>query len=100
MNTKGVFVRLFMGFPLTSAFRSQLLHSPTWKNAQLNPLFDLVLIQHEGQEYVGLVLDGDKIPLSDLQKKEIEIKSTLLKQCPQLNLDELSTAIFPQQYVM
>lgn len=94
-----IFVKLFIGSPVTSDLRVELERSHEWKEAQIvridNKLEETLC---DGKKYIGLYTHAEKT-LAELDELKNEIKFKIKEFCPNYPLEKLKFFIFPQVFI-
>lgn len=84
---------------MTPELRMHFKNSAAWKDARLmqNSIFQEV--HHQGQDYVGMLLEDDHPTLRDLRACDAQLREALQQFCPDFDHEEMNVLIFPQTFV-
>lgn len=97
-----VFLKLFLGIPITSEVRMHLNHSIQWKEAQILKEFNsdhLLEVPFQEENYVGKFMPANEASIAELHAQEKLIFEKLRFYCPLLKIEKFRVKIFTQQFI-
>ena len=95
-----VTLKIFIGCPISSEIRLKLNHSLQWKQAKiLADKNSLVETHFQDKDYLGLFLEYQKVPLSELKLTESFLKKTILSYIPDLENEKIKVVLFSQIFI-
>lgn len=101
-TTTGLTYQLFVGFPLSSELRIQLIRSHAWKESQIiNPNGEKTLrqVHFEDKDFLGRYLPKAELSMNDLAALETSLRDELHALCPQYKQEKLPIRIFSQTFI-
>ena len=101
MENNKIEVKMFAGFFLTQDLRRSLYKSSKWKISRVAlSSDDLIEMQNENKNYVGIYLKEPKIAFKSLQQIEESLKKTLQNYLPNTLNHDLHLEIFSKVFVL
>jgi hypothetical protein len=101
-ETKRAILKIFAGFFLTSELKMNLDTSQEWNLLKILPKTDnhkLMITRFDGEDYLGIYLNSEKIEVQDLKSIHQELEKKVIALCPKLNPNKLQFKLFSQPLI-
>lgn len=94
-----VVIRLFAGYRVDAPLKYSLEHSSLWKDSQIDPRGELVLVDRQGVLYLGTYIFSPTISLDKLKCVEDEVRVKVQGYCPNYDYAKLKLEVFSQLFI-
>lgn len=100
LTEKGIHLKLFAGFSVTSELRMHINSSPEWKEHQIiEKGVGLTLIPFEGKNYLGIYIEPAIFSLDQINELEKILMSSLKQFFPKYQPKALNLYFFTQAFI-
>ena len=98
--SKGIELKIFVGFPLSSNLKYELGKSHEWKEASFTKKEgDLLEIYYQDKNYIGRYSSFSEMTLQQIDDEITLITDKIKILCPDLSLDSQSITLISQAFI-
>lgn len=92
-------IHIFLGYLQNKEMKIHLYQSKLWQKSKMFSETDLIETKWQEQDYIGFFIPS-LLTCTQIKEKEQVVKTHLQRYCPKLNLDQHSTYLFSQVFIL